>query len=129
MSPCLAPFDADQADDLLEEYEQCYDQVEPIPISTSEHEPFDKFRVYIRAHDKRWITAVACQTGANVSLLVIEDDGEISFGESGGPIVDEQGQIVAVVSNAGGICSGAPRLHRTLPVWVVERMTAEECGV
>ena len=134
VEPCchvavLGPFDEDQAPDSSKEYGQIYNQAEPIPISTAERKPFDKFRVYIRAHDNRWITAVACQTGVDVNLFLIEDDGEISPGTSGGPIVDEQGQILAVVSNSGDIFCSAPKPHRTLPVWVVEKMTAEECDV
>jgi len=65
----------------------------------------------------------------DAELLAVESDEQIEGGTSGGPIINDSGELVSIVSNfslateAVPKSSGlAPRLHLTLPVWLCHRI-------
>jgi hypothetical protein len=98
-----------------------------VHIRTTESPPFASFPVHILAHTGRWITGQAEQTQAGIPCLSIEVVEPIEGGTSGGPVVNNKGQLVGVVSTAGGTggdgCSlFVPRPHLAAPVWLVRRM-------
>lgn len=60
--------------------------------------------------------------------LWVEADEPIEGGASGGPIVNESGELVGIISNFGGTIEQGgrtgltPRPHLALPVWVSRRI-------
>jgi len=61
--------------------------------------------------------------------LYVEADEQIEGGTSGGPIIDDSGDLVGIVSNFSLIAKvqnrsygSSPRPHLALPVWVCRRI-------
>jgi hypothetical protein len=127
--------------DDVDGFETFCAETEPLRLCLTEFELSQPFPVYVYTHEGKWITGSASQWQNNAPRLFIEFDGLIKGGTSGSPIVNEAGEIVALVSLAGGSveigqkhedgmpflekgCSGAsPRPHMALPVWAINRIT------
>lgn len=84
----------------------------------------DSERVYILAHTGEWITGTATRFGATASIA-IETDAPVIGGTSGSAVLDLQGDVIGVVSNAtvgeddGGSNGTLPVLRLALPAWVI----------
>ena len=107
------------------------DKTKPMPICQTDFELFLGFPVYIYTPKGKWVTGTAQQTCYDAETLVIEADEQIELGTSGGPIVNETGELVGIVSCLGqepdmnGKFVGfAPRPHLTLPTWVCRKVFA-----
>ncbi len=72
----------------------------PVPVSTEEYELFELFPVHILSHKGIWISAQAQQTVSPTGQLCVESHDEIEGGTSGGPVIDNCGQLVGLVSVA-----------------------------
>jgi hypothetical protein len=115
-------------DDFLA-FEDFCDQTKPIPICRTEFELDKEFPVYIYTHNETWISAKAIQYTKMAEFLWIESSEQIEGGTSGGPIVNDHGELVAIVSNTSigredRSTSGgkAPRPHLTIPVWAYRKI-------
>ena len=78
------------------------------------------------------MTGRAMQTWEDAPTLVVEADEQIEGGTSGGPIIDDSGELVGVVSNFSIATGGpyksqgtTPQPHLALPVWVCRRTFAK----
>ncbi len=152
LSPCCVEAVADiavlAAPDRQEFYkeatrvEEFLDSVEPTPVSMDEYQFMEKFRVFVRSHKGKWIPGEAqhCSADKQSQSLFIETEEHIHGGTSGGPIVNERGELVAIVSNFGGTADEsnehdkfatkqgvAPRPHLTLPLWVWNEIRRAMC--
>lgn len=92
---------------------------EPLLLGASE------FPVYIYTHKGTWLEAVADIVGFENPVISVNCEEQIEGGTSGSPIVNEAGELVAIVSNTNVIdnyvtaCHGSnPQPLLTLPVWV-----------
>ncbi len=101
-------------------FEAFCERTQPVPVSTDEPELFEagKFPVHVLTHHGTWLEGTATLYGKNGPTLSI-DDCSIESGSSGGPIITDQGQLVAIVSTGRGT---APRPHQVLPVWLWNRI-------
>lgn len=86
-----------------------------------------QFGVHIRTHKEAWITGKATVFRDRSSTIFIDADESIESGTSGGPVINDEGELVGVVSIAGG--SGGVSAHGNcpfprwaLPAWIYHRI-------
>ena len=110
------PEDADAFDEFCE-------RVQPVKLLRHIPKPRAEFRVWIRTHTNTWVAGQAtysCGRGFAYDTKI-----EIPYGTSGGPIVNDNGELVGVVSHGvttrykGLYKSAAPLLPLALPVWIL----------
>jgi hypothetical protein len=83
-------------------------------------------------HDKEWIEAeVVCRSDPkDGARLHLQATSEIKNGASGGPVINDEGHLVGLVSfvddraSKGTYYGMTPRPHLALPVWVWQRIAA-----
>lgn len=111
-----------------EKFENFCEKVKPISLCLDDFEPFKDFPVYIYTHRGKWVTARAHQSYKMANTLWIEAEDPIKDGTSGGPIINESGALVGIVSSfsipKGRMKSNgpSPRPHLCLPVWTCSRI-------
>lgn len=119
--------------DEAEQFEKFCETTKPVTINRRDFEVFKEFPVFIYYRkEKRWVSAMAKQCREDAQSFSITSQTEIVGGMSGGPVVTESGELIAVVSHAseGGAknqnhTGGGPRPHLTLPVWLAQRIESE----
>ncbi len=82
-----------------------------------------EFRVHIYAHKKVWIRGKATVYRDHSSIILIDADDNIEGGTSGGPIINDAGELVGIVSNSGGTAGetkqgSSPAPRWALPAWI-----------
>ena len=89
----------------------------------------EESRIYIYTHKGTWITGVAKRlTWRGDPGLWLEMDDPMEAGSSGGPIVNDSGQIVGVVAHGSDV-GRTYEPHLALPVWVCRKIfDAEKMG-
>lgn len=116
----------------IELFDLFCEQSTALRLCLQEFELFKSFPVFVYTHEGKWVEGNARQCAENASSLFVEFDDLIKGGTSGSPIVNESGEVVAVVSVIGGTSpsdmrSGpSPRPHMGLPVWLVNRITGAD---
>jgi len=125
----LGSLDGQQFSKEAEDFEEFCEHTKPVRLCRSDFALFRKFRVHIHTHFGKWLTGSAMQCGEDAQALAIEADEKIEGGTSGGPIINDSGELVGIVSNStdqpGMQCKFeglAPRPHLALPVWVCRRI-------
>jgi S1-C subfamily serine protease len=99
---------------------------EPVPVSTDDFPIQTDVPVLTLTHTGAWVTGRACRYGQLLhGDIAVQFDEPIKCGTSGGPVIDENGLLVGVISwsNEGQDPRGPiPRPHLALPVWIVKRV-------
>lgn len=116
------------------DFEDFCEKAEPVPLCRKNRKPFHKaFKVHIYTHKGTWVAGSARQIRRDDKTLFIEFDEKIKGGTSGGPIINNAGELVGIASqfNEGGKGrskseGNAPRPHLALPVWVCRRISLRE---
>jgi len=116
----LGGVDEQDLNEWSEQFKEFCEHTPPIKICRSKFEIQKEFKIYIYSHEKKWITGYAVLVRPDAPALWIKADKPIKGGTSGSGIVNEKGEIVAIVSNAAKQSSDgiAPRPLLALPVWV-----------
>jgi len=113
-----------------DDFEDWCDRVEPVEISFDDYDLFEPFPYHIRTHTDGWIAATAQQNSdaPECAQLWVTPSERISHGTSGGPIVDDHGKLIGIVSTGhieGDIVD--PRLspcpQYALPVWAIKQIS------
>jgi hypothetical protein len=111
-------------------FEEFCEKTAPLHLCTDDLKLFQPFPVFIYTHEHKWVGGTGRLARENAPSLWVEFDGPIKRGTSGSAIVNEAGEIVALVSISGGRAingdvdniensSGPqPRPHLALPVWL-----------
>ena len=109
-----------------DEFEKFCENTDAVPLCLSNFELFQPFPVYVRTHKQEWVKGDAQQCYEHAPSLWVETDDQIEGGTSGGPIINEAGELVGISSNFCVVadsqqkCNGSvPRPHLALPAWVV----------
>jgi hypothetical protein len=107
-----------------EDFERFCEHTKPVPLCQNDFVLFQKFRVHIYTHKGTWVTGSATQTHEDAQKLGVEADEQIEDGTSGGPIINDSGELVGIVSFFTTISEAqpksigsAPRPNLALPVW------------
>lgn len=120
----------DGPQDHVEAFRDFCKSTEPVPICTAETPHFDRFidenkiAGHILTHDKGWVNITMWLPRSVDRNIWVEPTDPIEGGTSGGPIVNENGQLVGICSagsNSGGASHPSP--HLALPVWVWRKAT------
>jgi len=124
----LGSLDEQVFDKEAEGFEEFCEHTKPVVVCRSEFELFQKFKVHIYTHKGTWVTGCAMQCREDATKLFVEADEQIDGGTSGGPIINDSGELVGIVSHFSLASEGqrseglAPRAHLSLPVWVYHRI-------
>lgn len=133
----LGSLDEQDFSSEAEAYEEWYKSIEPIPLCVRKYKRFLEFDAFIFTHEGTWINGKAAHYGEDDSILIFDSTELIKGGTSGGPIVNEHGELLGVVSNTSQnssvksqgeskVYTGShPRASSILPVWVVRRIKAD----
>lgn len=91
----------------------------------------EEFRVHIRSHKKTWITGKVTVFWNRQSKGWVKADNDIEGGTSGGPIINDAGELVGVVSTSSDGNSETkegsfPFASWALPAWIYHRICGKE---
>lgn len=125
--------DQDCTDDYFAFCESCESQT-PVPLSFGKKEPSKAFSAWIRTHYGTWIRCRAEVFRKISSTIALTAEGQVRGGTSGGPVVDENGEVLGIASNFSdhttecvGCTGWIPWVRMALPVWAVEEILASQC--
>ena len=120
----LGVVDSQEFYDEYLQFEEFCNNTPPIKICRDKLDAGKKFKIYIYGHEKKWITGYAMLSLPESPMIVIQADEPIKGGTSGSGIINENGEIVGIVSNASeGEYNGiAPRPLLALPVWLCRKI-------
>ena len=110
-----------------ENFESFYERTKAVPINLDELELGKRFPIHIYTHKGTWVKGHATHNIDWSATLLIEPDEPIECGTSGGPIINESGELISIVSNINLVDGNqkqegiAPRPHLALPLWVSRR--------
>lgn len=112
------------------------DATPPVNVSTSNFRLGERVRVHVLTHKGAWLTGKAVRYGIPGDQpwgrVCIEPDEPIESGTSGGPVIDDTGNLVGLVSwTSEGDDSGGmmPRPHLALPRWTWMRIEAGQKAI
>jgi S1-C subfamily serine protease len=109
-------------------FEEFCEATEPVPVSTDDFPIGTSVPVHVLTHRGAWVTGRARRYGFQIGgAVAVEFDAPIESGTSGGPVIDDNGLLVGVVSQAGAVegqrqTGLMPRPHLALPVWIRNRI-------
>ncbi len=103
-----------------DDYSDFCDRVKPIPLFRRRLSNFPaEFRVHIYSHKKVWIPGKATIYRDYASRIRIDADENIESGTSGGPIINDRGELVGIVSVSGGSNGESQQGHSPAPRWAL----------
>jgi S1-C subfamily serine protease len=108
-------------------FDDYFENIKPVKLCLETPNRFKSFPVWVWTHLNKWVAGEATFYGGN-STFGYKTDVEITGGTSGGPIVNENGELVGVVSQGttteenGKFTSSAALLVLALPAWVIARV-------
>lgn len=106
-----------------EDFERFCERTPPVEICTDEFELFDPIHVHVLSHRGTWIDGEVRQTLKGAESLPITTTTKIEGGDSGGPVVNDEGLLIGIVSQSqeststGPFDGHIPRPHLAVPVW------------
>lgn len=134
----LGALDGQVFFDEAEQFELFSENTVPVPLRLDGFALNKPFDVYVFTHKNQWVKGTAQQCRPDASNLMVQFDEQIEGGTSGGPVINEEGELVGVISTAGSLvasdgvtplmkeCSGSiPRPYLTMPVWVARFFNAQ----
>jgi hypothetical protein len=137
----LGALDGQDFGDEVLQFETFCEKTKPVPMCLSRYRLFQSFSVRILNRDWKWVrgNAMICAEGAPV--LFVEAKEQVKGGASGGPIINESGELVGIVSNFSfryrarngdkpakfESTGSVPCPHLTLPVWVRDKILGKRC--
>jgi len=124
----LGSLDSQEFSESADAFEEFCEVTKPVPLCQRDFELFQSFSVHIYTHKGIWVNGDVKQMKKETNALYIEADEQIEGGTSGGPIINDSGELIGIASNfsfneSEGKASGTiPRLHRTLPSWICQQI-------
>ena len=130
IDPCsdlavVGPSDSQQLFERHWELLSFFKDVVPIEIRRDPLQLDESASCEIRTHLGTWVSGKMTRV-SDPPWVVLEADENIIGGTSGGPIVDDNGQILAVVSQAGD--NDASGSHSIPPLWLPSWLLASVPG-
>jgi hypothetical protein len=109
-----------------------FERTAPVQIYWGDLEWSKPYAAYIYTHKREWLSAKVRRWGQTGQLISLDAARGIEFGSSGGPVVNESGQLLGVVSQGGGtdgqalLADPIPRPSLVLPIWIANRIRKAE---
>lgn len=103
-------------------FEKAIKRIEPVEIMIDDFELPDEIPFEICSHERTWIKGTAQQGYDCEASLLITATCEIKGGTSGGPVVDQEGRLLGVVSTFSKGIGEISLPHLALPVWIVRQI-------
>jgi V8-like Glu-specific endopeptidase len=132
----LGALDEQEFSDDVETFEAFCEQTKGIPVFKGTLQFKDSLKVYVHTHKGGWLAGKVTNYSHNLPhRLCIKTEGLIEGGTSGGPIINEQGELVGIVStyytsertseptSDSGL---TPRPLLTLPSWVCRQIESAQ---
>lgn len=123
----LGEPDSQELSDDCDAFESWRDRTDSIPLATLVFDVGESRPVHVLSHLGTWIEGKITRHGGGPGgRLGIDAEEPIRGGTSGGPIVDDDGRLVAIVSYSnevpdGNACNGlAPVPALALPRWLAD---------
>lgn len=126
----LGALDDQEFGQEVEEYQTWCEATRPVPLCVADFAFGESFPVRVLDRSGKWLggraTQFRCEQG-----LAVETETQIGAGASGGPIINENGELVGVVSHSSSpVRCGegtksygtTARPHLALPLWVYRRV-------
>jgi hypothetical protein len=116
------------AEEQAERFERFCEKTTPLKLCDADFPLFEPFPVYVFTHEGIWVSGVSKQTRLNSTALHVEFNRPIPGGTSGSPVVNDEGEVLGVISwvsepNPNALCAASvPRPMLTLPVWTVQQI-------
>jgi len=113
----------------VEVFEAFCERTHPVPLRIEPYKIRQPFDVYILNRDGNWTKGTATFWNEDGCSVCIEPRKKIKGGASGGPIVNDAGELVGIVSvsgETGSLVGLAPFPYRALPVWIRDRIVREQ---
>ena len=123
----LGPLDRYSYDEeWIAAYEAFIERTRPVPLWNGRNA--GAFGIRIHSHKKTWISGKATIGTAGQPYIWIKTEERIEGGTSGGPIINDSGELVSVVTAAGGYLGmtnegHAPLLRYALPAGIFREMS------
>lgn len=130
----LGSMDNQSFFDEARQFEVFCENTKSVPLCVSEIEPNEIFPVHTFTHKGTWVEGRAKYFSKNSPFLSIEYEEQIEGGTSGGPIINNYGELVGIVSTPSTVNGSdnfngyAPRPNLTLPVWVYRQYFSQKFG-
>jgi hypothetical protein len=113
-----------------EPFETFCENTMPVPLCLKDFEVFQPFPIYLYTHKSEWLEGSAQICSENAANLWLHFPEQIEGGTSGGPIVNESGELVGILSiaqvqegrSSDGCDGSAARPHKTMPVWLAHKI-------
>lgn len=102
----------------------------PVPIFTGDLKKHEPFTIWIRSLKGTWVEGEARWSGEGPTLRLKVTE-PIERGASGGPIVNDNGELVGLVSvfdeslHSGAAAGLAPCPQLALPMWILDKSNAQ----
>lgn len=100
------------------------DLTTPLDVSAWMPGPGESRPAHVLSHLGDWIAAAVTNPSHakhTFATYVLETDSDIRGGTSGGPVVDQDGRLLGVVSN-GTRAGLIPLVRTTMPAWILGRL-------
>ena len=126
----LGPLDSYSYDEeWIAAYEAFLKRTRPVPLWSGRDA--GSFGIHVHSHKKTWISGKATIGTAGQPYIWIKTGERIEGGTSGGPIINDSGELVSVVTAAGGYLGvtnegHAPSLRYALPAGLFGEMCGTE---
>jgi hypothetical protein len=117
-------------DDMCEPFISFCERTRPVPLIRKRFDKFPAaFGIQIYTHNKTWTTGKATVFHNRFPKIFVDAYENIEGGTSGGPIINDAGELVGIVSTAGGTRGESkqgnfPFPRWALPAWIYHRI----CG-
>jgi len=106
---------------LSQDYEKIINMIEPVKLKTDEIELGKEYPAMVFTHKGEWLQGKVEKGNDNVPQILLEG-AEIEQGTSGGPVIDQEGTLLGVVSNGDMKSFQIAYPLNALPVWVLKRI-------
>lgn len=133
----VGPLDADYDPENCVAFMRFCDKTKSVKICQEEPEFGEPFRIHLRTHFHTWIKGTATLCVPNDRLLSLELEEQAVHGTSGGPVVNDAGELVGVFCHVVQMgknkeellpcsVSSIPRPHLALPGWLLQKILRDE---
>ena len=134
VEPCsdvaiLGSNDYEHSPEDCETFDDFCQNTEPITVSRRDFEHQQKIIVHIYGWKKQWVRGEAIPRTTSPLWTYVETGDQLEGGFSGGPIVNDAGELVGIYSWGGeaampngAFCASFPRAHLALPSWICDQI-------